>query len=964
MAVEFDAAGAASSSIGGTFSFKHTAAAGAYVFLAFARDRNGGNVTAKYDDDDMTLLADGTASAATTGLMLFGIADVDGGEQTVAVTSQISGAWFVANTVSYTGISEIGVPVLTSGTSTAPSTGEIPCDPGDMVIAFLANCATITTAAISAPAGGTNRYLKNAGGGTVGLVISDSDETETFGATLSASAFWDGIAVVVSGVGDIVAEPESARLSITGHVPQIHGVPIVVQPASAALSLSGGTPSVDDGSTGVEYSATGTGYTGIALNAGSWSHTATAGDTVLVFVQNDRAGDLNGVTYDDVSMDLVGVVAANNDASNGRLWLYRLDDAPGGTKTVAVTFAAGVYCSAQSVSYANVGAVGAPIAGYGTGTALSQPSVAVKAKQIAVQSFGASSKNGGGVNSTAVLSSFSGGTHRWDSGTGRPGLAVSDSDTSTGFAATSSIDQPYAYMAVVLAVGAATGPTDTLISPDGASLHLNGDTPRVIIGNAVTIRPASAELTLTGVTARVLIAVVNTVTPNAAQLTLATNVPRITGVATIITPQSAVLTLTGIVARVGANFPQSPFDRVLAHLETDQTFTWQVVGDSTSWGWDDIYQGTLFGWAGRMTRSLAQYYDFNATVKETMAQAYTEPATVWTSERDDAPSADLTLAAIIGKTVEDWAGRALANVFPNTNPDVILISLGFNETDIDSFISTYRAYVDSILDYCPGVPIIVTTQNNTTTTELHDIEFTDLFNALIDAFIPGESMPLTPVMQSSTIPGVWVLDSQQMGLVGAELADGLHPSAAGYEAYGKWMQQQLAPNTVFAPRPRSAALGIEGGTPVVGTVCRPHPAILTITGRAAGVATTAHVRVEPESAALHLTAAAPHLMVTRPVIVRPAAARLEIQTSAPTITGRTLRILAQALALTITPGHPGMSGVATLVRPTQATLTTRLATPQVIITKAFAPTPLSRIITVPMRNRTIIVPAQRNTRSR
>ena len=154
----------------------------------------------------------------------------------------------------------------------------------------------------------------------------------------------------------------------------------------------------------------------------------------------------------------------------------------------------------------------------------------------------------------------------------------------------------------------------------------------------------------------------------------------------------------------------------------------------------------------------------------------------------------------------------------------------------------------------------------------------------------------------------------------------------------------------------------------------PTAASIHLTGRRPDVTAENAVRVEPEPATLHLTAAAPHVMVTRPVTVRPDPARLTIQTHTPTITGRTLRILAQTLALTITPGHPGVSGVAILVRPARATLTTRLTTPQIIITATtFAPTPLSRIITVPMRNRTItaparnrtiIVPAQRNTRSR
>jgi hypothetical protein len=113
------------------------------------------------------------------------------------------------------------------------------------------------------------------------------------------------------------------------------------------------------------------------------------------------------------------------------LCMYGLSNVAGGAKTITATQAAngGAAGSGNSVSYINAHVVATPSTTFGTGASLSQ-SLTCSAGQLIVQAF-----SGG---STAIFSSISGGTARYNSGaaTYSTPLLIEDSTASTTFAAT------------------------------------------------------------------------------------------------------------------------------------------------------------------------------------------------------------------------------------------------------------------------------------------------------------------------------------------------------------------------------------------------------------------------------------------------------------------------------------------------------------------------------------------------
>ena len=158
-------------------------------------------------------------------------------------------------------------------------------------------------------------------------------------------------------------------------------------------------------STPVAYDATGTGADSGASTTTSlsWSHTATAGADVFAFVL--RGGNNVTVTHDGVAMSYVTAISLNNDPGNGTLYIFRRAAVPGGTKTVAVTFSGATYCSANSVSYLNVGVVKLAST-YATAALTASHTIAGADKSIIVSALG---QHCGGVD---TFVSASGGTLR------------------------------------------------------------------------------------------------------------------------------------------------------------------------------------------------------------------------------------------------------------------------------------------------------------------------------------------------------------------------------------------------------------------------------------------------------------------------------------------------------------------------------------------------------------------------
>lgn len=140
------------------------------------------------------------------------------------------------------------------------------------------------------------------------------------------------------------------------------------QTISAATSLDSAT---------VTYDATGTGANSGAgtTTSLSWTHTATAGaDVFAIFSHSAGGGVVTSVTYGGTAMELVGNISVNNDSNTAITFVYRLTNAPSGTKTVTATWTGGAYASANSVSYLNVGPLGmiGTSGAYGNGLTASQ----------------------------------------------------------------------------------------------------------------------------------------------------------------------------------------------------------------------------------------------------------------------------------------------------------------------------------------------------------------------------------------------------------------------------------------------------------------------------------------------------------------------------------------------------------------------------------------------------------------
>lgn len=262
-----------------------------------------------------------------------------------------------------------------------------------------------------------------------------------------------------------------------------------------------------------------------------------------------------------------------------------------------------------------------------------------------------------------------------------------------------------------------------------------------------------------------------------------------------------------------------PAAALLTKLAAAQSVTVQVIGDSTAWGaWDTGWNQytnpwtypTLYGWPGRFCIALGE--QFNATVvvhgwNYYVNTGYESPVTLHTG------SSGATLTLYLG----GWPGGTLANYIANAaamlpvpNPDLVIIHDGFNESGTAAFAANYLTFINAVQHtYCPGAPIVVTTQSATTATRVGgNPTFASLFAAMISAFLPGKTLPLSPVLQASTaVNGVWVLDTQRAfaavvanGTLAQYLySDGLHPVAAGYALLAIFIHLHLVSENVVLP---------------------------------------------------------------------------------------------------------------------------------------------------------------------
>lgn len=99
----------------------------------------------------------------------------------------------------------------------------------------------------------------------------------------------------------------------------------------------------------------------------TWTHTATAGATVLVAFTRGFAGSGGSVTYDGNAMSYVGSVVQNNSPSDsGTTYLFAASNVAGGAKTVVASWTGAATGAACSVSYTGVAGLGQVTTGYGS----------------------------------------------------------------------------------------------------------------------------------------------------------------------------------------------------------------------------------------------------------------------------------------------------------------------------------------------------------------------------------------------------------------------------------------------------------------------------------------------------------------------------------------------------------------------------------------------------------------------
>jgi hypothetical protein len=247
-------------------------------------------------------------------------------------------------------------------------------------------------------------------------ILSDAEGIITAANTLSA----DQVAAV-QAVGTATAEAINAMAVTSPAGPVFDAV------ASGSAGVMGGTTVTD-------------------------THTATAGATVLAFVNVGGGRAVSAITYGGTAMTPVGSVAFDIDASvDGNVFVFELANAPAGPQTVSVTLSGFCIAALATVSYTGVTSVGTPSTVTGTGTSASQ-ALTCLANQVIVEAI---------ASQTAIISEPTGGTNRALVSTANTNtvdivrLAVSDSTTSTTFGATitsttTSATSPWGAIGVVL----------------------------------------------------------------------------------------------------------------------------------------------------------------------------------------------------------------------------------------------------------------------------------------------------------------------------------------------------------------------------------------------------------------------------------------------------------------------------------------------------------------------------------
>ncbi len=598
--------------------------------------------------------------------------------------------------------------------------------------------------------------------------------TVDFDGTLPSTATgWVNYAIPVTGApaGDVTVTPAGFSLALTGGTPAVNtGGNTVVTPTGFTLGLTGGTPIVDTGLLApVGYDAVGSGYVGnTAGQPVSFTHTpAHDGARVIVYVLADRAEFTNGgpfsyVRYNGAPMTPIG---ASLPILGTDLWTDRYG-------YLSAFEAVGVPAAEADIDlyHPYAGAVAANAISFTNVGSIemrvSDPVQSLAMTQTVPCSPAARIVNCFGfmdVNALTVYQagSVSGGTTRYNAPTGTDlNLTISDAATQTTFtAAAGGIVDSGRWVAL------------SFILRPTLDLSLRWGTPRVYSG------------------------------PNEA---------------------------------VAHNDPW-----YIAHtkLQTDQGIKMWGSGDSTMQGafTDEQYPGSGVGWIGRYGIMLAKKYDMHCDIMMYWNNAigghgWVGPTRLFTGSRgESSPVVEVWNSGIEGTTIttdlsmiENGDQCAEDEV---TDFDCGFLGDGFNEGGghASEFVTAYQSWIAAIRAYRPTMPIVITTQNNTT--NLYGGQFSSyyLMQAGMVLHYTGMSMPMTPPLAMAlNDENVWVLDTIQ-AYMGPNMdiddycpaSGGVHPNSAGYWVSAEQVMRVLEDPGFHWLVPLPAAFTLTGGTPEI-----------------------------------------------------------------------------------------------------------------------------------------------------
>lgn len=262
----------------------------------------------------------------------------------------------------------------------------------------------------------------------------------------------------------------------------------------------------------------------------------------------------------------------------------------------------------------------------------------------------------------------------------------------------------------------------------------------------------------------------------------------------------------------------SPFEPLLIALTNDESSDFIALGDSTAYGMISSDWFTKYGWPGRVGIALGDRFDVNVVIRvfqkwrgngtsgsgnDRGPATYAPALTIRSTERVGAATLTVWLAGWPGGLASDYVAYA-SQMLPVATPKLVMVYSGYNEPTTTKYVDGTRSVITAIKTLCPGSPIVICDQHTTTIAiqQFKFVYFSQLFTALINLLLPSATYGLMspPLQASTTIDGVWILDTQQASVGSGQLnTDGLHPTSAGYDVIAAWMLDQFTEVVIGTP---------------------------------------------------------------------------------------------------------------------------------------------------------------------